>query len=103
MTELFTNGLLVRNGDTYFPAPVAVAAFGRGVYSIAADQVSGTTELSTVLSVADLSLPSMLSLSARRTTACRPRSGWTTASSPAGRSTSGMRSRRRASSPRDQP
>ncbi len=63
VTELFTNGLLVRNGDTYFPAPVAVAAFGRGVYSIAADQVSGTTELSTVLSVADLSLPSMLSLS----------------------------------------
>jgi hypothetical protein len=63
VTELFANGLLVRNGDTYFPAPVAVAGFGSGVYSIAADQVTGTTELSTVLSVADLSLPSLLSLS----------------------------------------
>ncbi len=65
VTELFANGLLVRNGTTYFPAPIAVVGFGRGVYSIAAEQVSGTTELSTVLSVVDLSLPSMLSL--RRT------------------------------------
>lgn len=65
VTELFANGLLVRNGDTYFPAPVAVVGSGRGVYSIAAEQISGTTELRTVLSVVDLSLPSMLSL--RRT------------------------------------
>ena len=33
VTELFANGLLVRNGDTYFPAPLAVAAFGEGIYS----------------------------------------------------------------------
>lgn len=65
VTELFANGLLVRNGNTYFPAPVAVVGLGRGVYSTAAGQVSGTTELSTVLSIVDLSLPSQLSL--RRT------------------------------------
>ncbi len=35
VTELFANGLLVRNGDTYFPAPVAVVGLGRGVYSTA--------------------------------------------------------------------
>lgn len=63
VTELFANGLLVRNGDTYFPAPLAVAAYGTGVYSIAADQVSGTTELTSLLSVTDLSLPAKLGLS----------------------------------------
>ncbi len=63
VTELFANGLLVRNGDTYFPAPLAVAAYGTGVYSIATGQVSGTTELTSLLSVADLSLPAKLGLS----------------------------------------
>ncbi len=63
VTELFANGLLVRNGDTYFPTSLAVAAYGTGVYATAADEVSGTTELTTVLSVADLSLPGLLGLS----------------------------------------
>ena len=62
VTALFANGLLVRNGDTYFPAPLAVAASGQGVYATNADQVSGTTELTAVLSVADLALPSLLGL-----------------------------------------
>ncbi len=71
VTELFANGLLVRNGNTYFPAPVAVVGLGRGVYSTTVGQVSGTTELSTVLSIVDLSLPAMLSL--RRTADLRVR------------------------------
>jgi hypothetical protein len=63
VTELFTNGLLVRNGDIYTPAPVTVAARGRGASSTDADQVSGTSELSTVLSVVDLPLPAALGIS----------------------------------------
>lgn len=62
VTALFANGLLVRNGDTYSPAPVAVAARGWGAISIDADQVTGTSELSTVLSVVDLALPSALAI-----------------------------------------
>ncbi len=62
VTDLFANGLLVRNGDTYAPAPVAVAGFGRGVYATDADQVTGTSGLGTVLSVVNLSLPSLIGL-----------------------------------------
>lgn len=63
VAALFDSGLLVRNGDTYAPAPVAAVAHGRGASSTDADQVSGTTELSTVLAVADLSLPAALGIS----------------------------------------
>jgi len=62
VAELADYGLLVRNGDTYAPAPVAVVGLGRGVYATHADQISGTSGLSTVLAVADLSLPSALGL-----------------------------------------
>jgi hypothetical protein len=62
VTDLFADGLLVRNGDTYAPAPVAVVGPGRGVYATDADEVTGTTDLGTVLSVVDLSLPSLLGL-----------------------------------------
>ena len=62
VAELVDHGLLVRNGDTYAPAPVAVVGLGRGVYATHPDQISGTSRLRTVLSVADLSLPSALGL-----------------------------------------
>lgn len=62
VTDLFADGLLVRNGDTYSPAPVAVAGLGRGVYATDADEVTGTSGLGTVLSVVDLALPSLLGL-----------------------------------------
>ena len=62
VSDLFDDGLLVRNGDTYAPAPVAVLGLGRGVYATDADQVTGTSDLSTVLSVVDLALPSLLGL-----------------------------------------
>jgi hypothetical protein len=62
VAELFANGLLVRNGDTYAPVPVAVAGLGAGVYATDADQVTGTSRLSAVLSVADLSLPPLIGL-----------------------------------------
>ena len=62
VSVLLRSGLLVRDGDAYSPAPVAVADLGLGVYSTYVEQISGTSELSTVLSVADLSLPSTLDL-----------------------------------------
>jgi hypothetical protein len=62
VVELFASGLLVRNGDTYAPAPIAVAGLGLGASATDEDQVSGTSPLSTVLAVADLALPTELGI-----------------------------------------
>lgn len=62
VVELFANGLLVRNGDTYAPAPIAAAGSGQGVSATDDDQVSGSTRLTTVLTVAELALPPSLGI-----------------------------------------
>lgn len=88
VSVLFRNGLLVRNGDIYSPAPVAVAGLGLGVYSTYVDQVSGTSSSAPCCRWSTCPCPRPSASSATPTTGCRRRSPSTARSSSAGRCSS---------------